>query len=132
MRQLAGFTLIELVIVMLVITVGLLGLTPLFSNTSKSLTINEDLQRAAEYAQQCAEQVLAARRNSTYAAFAVPGAVCNPADANGFHRTASAGTDYYGTTNPACPGTTTKCKDITIRVTKGDIFSSITVMLVDY
>ena len=143
MRHPAGFTLIELVIVMLVISVGLLGLTPLFSNTSKSLTTNEDLQRTTQYAQQCAEQVLTTRRESTFASFAIDatsGSACSSTPDVGYTRTAGVGTPYsYNAAgcngNSPCPcpsGGTNNCKNVTITVAKGATSSSITVMLVDY
>lgn len=141
MRRIAGFTLIELVIVMVVISVGLLGLTGLFSNSTTTLTANENLQRATQYAQQCAEQVLATRRNSTnftVASFTIP-TVCS-GNSDGFVRTATASAAYTNTGsacngNAQCPcpsGGTINCRDINISVAKGATSSSITVMLVDY
>ena len=136
MRRNAGFNLIELLMVMLVISVGLLGLTPLFGNSAKSLATNETLQRATQYGQQCAEQVLTTRRTAT--TFAVSGAasfVFNDttipacADIDGYSRSAewAAGAAYL------CPGSATiSCRNVNITVTKDSLSSNITVMLAEY
>ena len=133
MSRTDGFTLIELVIVMLIISGGMLGLTAAFSNSSKSLTINESVQQAAQYAQECAESAIATRRNLTFDWFANNTFTCgtNP---GGFSRTAVVGELYTGTSLTACPNGIV-CRDISVIATStsnASLSSSITLMLVNY
>lgn len=149
-RQL-GFTLIELVIVILITSFGLLGLTSLFSNASSSLTTNETLQRATQYAQECAEKVIATRRDdplgfdATSLATAAPSNICNtvddapagllPALATGFARTVVVGSTYSGdVANTApCPSGTDNCRDVTVTVTNSALSNTvITLLLIKY
>ncbi len=136
----AGFTLIELVIVMVIISVGLLGLTSLFSNTSTSLSTNETLQQATQYAQECAERAIATRRRDQegFAWFAANTFTCGTTAPTGFVYNDSGpplvGDLYDGTGNP-CPSGTLNCRNINVRVTSTadtSLYSAITVMLVNY
>ena len=140
MRRKSGFSLIELVMVMVIISVGVVGVVPLLGNSAKSLTTNETVQQAAQYAQECVEGVLATRRNLGFTWFDTheftAAAFCPLI--NGFTRTvtltppyASSPNYYTGTSTSACPNLIS-CRDITIATTKGAISSSITVMLVNY
>lgn len=139
MRPATGFTLIELVIVMIIISVGLLGLTSLFSNTSTSLSTNERLQQAAQYAQECAERAIATRRGQGFAWFATNTFTCGTAPTGFTYSNAGStpplvGSLYNGTGNP-CPSGTLNCRNINVTVTSTadtSLYSSITVMLVDY
>ncbi|MDO9449387.1 MAG: type II secretion system protein [Rugosibacter sp.] len=131
-----GFTLIELVVVMIVISVGLLGLTSLFSNTSKSLSTNEILQQATQYAQECAESAMAKRRALGFAWFASNSFSCG-SNPDGFTRTVTVGNTYNGTGTGSdpCPGGVNNCRNIAITATSTAntaLSSSITVMLVKY
>jgi len=134
MRRAVGFSLIELIIVMVIISVGILGMTSLFSNSLKALSTNETLQQAAQYAQECAENVMAKRRNLGFSWFATNTFSCgtNP---SGFSRTQNpVGNLYTGTGTGACP-TALNCRDVNITVTStttATLSSSITLMLVDY
>lgn len=141
MNRQAGFTLIELVIVIVIVSIGLLGVISLFSNTWTSLSTNETLQQATQYTQECAESVIAKRRSSSFASFALP-SLCNgttTVNSVTFVRTATLG-GLYDTSggcngHAVCPcpsGGTNNCRDILITVTSGSVSSSITVMLVNY
>lgn len=125
----------ELVIVMIVISGGLLGLSSLYSNTSISMSTNEILQQAAQYAQECAERAIATRRGQGFAWFATNTFSCgsNPA---GFTRSANVGSPYTGTASPAtaCPDGVS-CRNVVITAistANASLSSSITVMLVNY
>lgn len=136
MRRSNGFTLIELVIVMIIISVGLVGLTSLFSNTSKSLTTNEVLQQAAQYAQECAERAIATRRSNGFTQFKANGSFSCGSNPSGFTRLPNdtnpdTGSTSTGTSSTACPNGII-CRNITITVTSGTLSSSITLMLADY
>ena len=132
MRRAQGFTLIELVVVMLIISGGLLGITSLFSNSVKSLSTNEDLQFAAQAAQQCAERVLALRRNtSQFTVSSISSTLCNaPADA--FTRTlAVAPLTAASAPEPCLTGST--CSMVTVTVNKTAtpaLYSLVELMLV--
>lgn len=136
MRRLSGFTLIELVIVMIVISVGILGLTAVFSNTSRSLSANETLLRAAQYAQECAERAIATRRDFGFDWFATNTFSCgtNP---SGFTSAVSVGNTYSGTgiSPDPCPSGVNNCRNIGVTVTStanASVSSSITIMLANY
>ena len=130
MRRAMGFTLIELVLVMVVISVGLVGLASLFGNTLNGLTTNETVQQAAQYAQECAERVIATRRDLGFDSASITTTMCDPSP-NGFARAVTVPATYTGTSTSACPNGAT-CRDIGITVTKSGLSSSITIMLVSY
>ena len=131
-RPAAGFTLIELVIVMVIIAVGLLGMTSLFSNTSTSLSTNETLQQVTQYAQECAEKAIATRRNLGFASASINSTMCDSLVLpSGFTRTVGGTTAVDGTGSP-CPSGIANCKNVLVTVTNGALSSSITVMLVNY
>jgi Tfp pilus assembly protein PilV len=139
-RQSQGFTLIELVIIMVMISAGVIGMSSMFSVSSTSLTTNEVRQQMTQYAQECAERVLATRRSSGFASISISTTMCNtpamPAMDTGFTRTVTIGSSYDNGTAVRCPlGTTTaiNCKDLTITVSHSGLSDTvITVMLVDY
>lgn len=129
-RSHGGFSLIELVIVLLILGIGAAGLTTLFGNSSGLLTTNETQQRTAQYAQACAERVLAIRRNSSSGfsdtSLAVGnGTACDglPLDA-GYVRTVAVTTLAV----PPCP-TGIGCKQVAIEVSNGALKAPVTLML---
>ena len=139
MRVRDGFTLIELVMVMLITSAGLLGIAALFGTTSTSLSTNETLQQASQYARECAERVIGIRRALGFASGSISSTMCNttadtpagqmPLMATGFSRTVAV-TTYNGTGSP-CPTGTANCKNVVMTVTKGSLSSVVTVMLVN-
>lgn len=58
-----GFSLIELIIIIVVVSIAAVGMLALFGGVGLSLAINEDTQTAAQLGQECSEHILAARRN---------------------------------------------------------------------
>ena len=124
MNRPAGFTLIELVLVMIVISVGLLGLAAAFSNSARSLTTNETLQQATQSAQECAEKAMATRRSLGFSA--MPGFTCGN---NPDLTPVASVTSYSGT---ACH-TGDSCVQVNINVKpNASLSSAMTLMLVDY
>ena len=131
-----GVTLIELIIVMLIITFGLVGLAATFSVSSTSLASNEVLQQASQHAQACAERVLGARRNDGFTQFLANGPFSCGLDPAGFTRLPNDGSPDTGPTTVgdgtgACPSGIT-CRTITITVTSKSntsLSSIVTVML---
>ena len=130
-RTASGFTLIELILVLLIVTIGLAGLASMFSNNSRAITIAEDTQQAAQYAQECAERVLAVRRNQGFVS--VNENVCDSMSltSTGFTRNVAISAAYPGGATAACPESAT-CRDVSVTVSKGASSSALTLMLVDY
>lgn len=62
-----GFSLIELVMVIMILGIASVGLASGYTQLGRSLLLNEDAQAAAQQAQACAEHILASRRNRGYA-----------------------------------------------------------------
>ncbi len=124
-----GFTLIELVLVMLIISFGLVGLASMFGSNVKALTIVEDAQRAAQYGQECAERVIATHRDLGFDLFNT--ATCDPAPPGGFATAVTVPRTYIGDNTSACPNLV-RCRDVSITVTKSPVSSNITLMLVEY
>ena len=131
-RAAAGFTLLELVAVIIVISVGLAGLASMFGDSGRALVIGEDVQTAAQYGQECAERFMAVRRDLGFNHASITTALCDPAPA-GFTRvvTPVGLPTYTGGLAEACPNAAT-CRNITITTTKGTVSSVIMLMLVAY
>lgn len=66
-RRQHGFSLIELVMVIMILGIASVGLASGYTQLGRSLLLNEDAQAAAQQAQACAEHILASRRNRGYA-----------------------------------------------------------------
>lgn len=125
-----GFTLIEVVAAMLLLSVGAAGLIGMYGTVGRTLSGNQDMQTAVQLAQECSEYVVAQRRNNAAVDFAgVTGSTfCSlalPAMA-GF----TVDTTIIPYSPTFCPGT---CKLVNITVTKGTNTLAISsLMLVDY
>ena len=126
-----GFTLIEVVAAMLLLSVSAVGIIGMYSNVGRNLSGNQDMQTAAQLVQECSEYVLAQRRNNAVVGYAgVTGSTfCSaalPAMA-GFTVTTTVTSPYA----PAfCP---TTCKLVTISVAKGVVVvATSSLMLVSY
>lgn len=143
-----GFTLIELILISAVVSIGLVGLTRLLSYSTVSLSRNEIQQQATQYAQECIEKALAIRRhdpgssaNDGFDWFATNTFSCGTAPAGFSYNAAPAGALFTGTdTAGACPPppvttppTTNNCRLISVTVTStsdATISSSASVLLV--
>jgi prepilin-type N-terminal cleavage/methylation domain-containing protein len=123
-----GFTLIELVMVIVLLSISTAGLVTLFGQLTGSLSINNDIQTAAQLAQECAEHLLAARRQAGYDLGGTTNCSALPTF-NGFGPPAVTISDPYA--GSACPATA-NCKLLTINATYGSGASTVTVLLTDY
>jgi type II secretory pathway pseudopilin PulG len=126
MCRASGFSLIELVMIIIIIGIVAAGLVPIFSSTAQSLNTNETLQQATQYAQECAERAVATRQNLGFNGFPSSFSCGNP---TGFTRAVTVGPIYSN--SGACPNQV-NCRDIAIVVSKGSVSSDITIMLADY
>jgi type II secretory pathway pseudopilin PulG len=129
LHRVSGFSLIELVMIIIIIGIVAAGLVPIFSSTAQSQNTNETLQQATQYAQECAERAVATRQDKGFAWFATNTFTCgNP---TGFARTVTVGGTYDGAVGTACPAGV-KCRDVAIVVSKGSVSSNIAILLADY
>lgn len=144
----AGFSLIELVTVLIVISVGLLGMASLFTTSNDSLGTNETLQKATQYAQECAENLITKRRAKVLqfkpldsTPTVVPPISCGAANSIPAEFIRLPNDDNPDTAPLTTGGTTSACPDgvlcrtIPITVTSAAntaLSSSVTIMLVDY
>ena len=129
----AGFSLIELVMVIVVIAIAAVGIGAAFSRMSGSLALNEDLQRAAQVAQECAEHILARARppQGHFSAItaAAPSAECNAMAAGGFTRVVNVSNMPTG---GALCDAGWNCKRVQVSVSKGSAVVEVNLMLVQY
>jgi type II secretory pathway pseudopilin PulG len=113
----AGFTLIELVVLIVVLSIGGALLAAMFAGALRALASDRDIQTATQLAQEKAETVLADRRARGYAYvtaanYPVEGSV---AGFPSFARQVSITDPYSGT---ACPSGAS-CKLAVVTVSKG-------------
>ena len=125
-----GFTLIELVAVIIIIAVAAVPLFGLFSQAGRSLLADETIQTATQLAQARAEHLMAIRRNRGYADPEVSANLTETLAGNyaGYTRVTTIA-PYIGA---ACPGGTV-CKQVSVRVDEGgEARSEIAFVLVNY
>jgi type II secretory pathway pseudopilin PulG len=132
MRRSMGFTLVELLIVIVFISIALVGIAGLFANSVASMDASEDQQKIAQYLQECGERVIGVRRDLGFDSTSFASTMCDAYTLpSGFSRSVTVGTAYAGTSTTPCPDGAS-CKDITITISKGTLSASSTVMLVSY
>jgi prepilin-type N-terminal cleavage/methylation domain-containing protein len=135
-----GFTLIELVAVMLVVSIGFVGLSNLFANMDVALTKAEAQEKTIRYAEACAEYVLQNRRDNGYTSASLTTTMCNSllsaADSTAGYTVApvlgnsGTATSLTGMC-PSLPSQAT-CRDVTITASGGGMSSSVTITLASY
>jgi len=131
MKSQNGFTLIEMVLVIIIVSIASAPLFGLFSRAASSLLINEKTQTAAQLAQERAEFLLAIRRNQDFGAAAL--------SSNTFEMLTGNYADYTRSTiitqppsGPGCPGGAS-CKEVTISVDEsGSSYAEVSFLLVSY
>ncbi|VAW76246.1 hypothetical protein MNBD_GAMMA15-1602 [hydrothermal vent metagenome] len=126
----SGFTLLELIAVIVILSVAVVPITGLFSKASLSILNNQRIQTATQLAQEQAELVLGRRRNQNFAAI-IPGIYPEVLAGNyaGFNRT----TTITQPVAPAgCPAGAL-CDLVVVSVDAGGtVLSEITFVLVNY
>jgi prepilin-type N-terminal cleavage/methylation domain-containing protein len=145
-----GFTLIELVGVMLVISIGFLGLARLFANMDINLAKAEAQDKTLQYAQACAEYVFQSRRDLGYCTTAVPctttvnsvnvtylsttmcASLVSTADTAAGYTVGPLTISNSGTSATGMCATGAVCRDVTIPSSGGGVSSSVTITLASY
>ncbi len=136
MKRQSGFTLIELVVVIVILAVAAVPLFGLFTQASASLLVNERIQTAVQLAQERAESMMAQRRAADFAAIAV-GTTTDVLGANygAYTRTVTVVQPPRGAGCPLHPVTAVSaaCKEVVVNVTQGsDTLAEVTFLVVDY
>jgi prepilin-type N-terminal cleavage/methylation domain-containing protein len=131
MKSQNGFTLIEMVLVIVIISVASVPLFGLFSRAASSLLINERTQTAAQLAQEHAEFLLAIRRNQDFDAAELLSDTTEILSGNyaGYSRSTVI------TQPPSVPGCPlgASCKEVVVSVDEGgSTYADVTFLLVDY
>ncbi|HED19020.1 MAG TPA: type II secretion system protein [Gammaproteobacteria bacterium] len=133
-RRQKGFTLIEMVLVIIIIAVASVPLFSLFSQASLSLMNNEDIQTATQLAQERAERILALHRKQGFNAVPdiAPGNITENLTGNftGFTRT----TDITQPVIPpaGCPPGAL-CNQVVVSVNRdGTALAQVSLLLVNY
>lgn len=115
-----GFSLIELVMVIVILAIAGTAVLSQFAAIGPGLLNNEDIQTAAQLAQERAEEILAERRINGYSA-AVLDALDGtndtlPAQFSDYTRSITVA-DYGATPSAQCPSG--DCRDVSITVSAG-------------
>ena len=118
MSTVRGFSLIELIMIIVLLSIGLVGLMAMFGRSVGSLDRDAGLQTGAQAVQQCAEHILGVRRRVTNGFDPVDADTCSalgiPA---GYTRALTVTSPYTGSACPTVtlPATVT-CKRVQIVV----------------
>jgi prepilin-type N-terminal cleavage/methylation domain-containing protein len=130
-----GFTLIELVAIIVLLSIAGTAILGMFGQVGRSLTTNQDTQTGAQLVQEKAEQILADRRNAARG-FAWIVAANYPAETpiSGFAAFDRSVTISDIATSPPCPVTTAgTCRQVVVRVSMGLVtVAQNTFMVVNY
>ena len=127
-----GFTLIELIIVLVILSLASVPLFGLLTQASASLLANERVQTAAQLAQERGEQLMAVRRLLGYSDAALAGGTTNEVltgNFTGYTRSTVINDPFVGA---GCPGGAT-CKEVVISVDEGgSTRAQVTFVMVNY
>lgn len=128
MTQQRGFTLIEAVIVILILSIAAVAVLGQFTQASRAWSIDEDLQVATQLVQERMEEMLAARRNGGYASVAV--GTINDTLTGGFAAYSRTVT-VSSVSGAPCPAAS--CKQVVVSVSRsGTALASATLLLASY
>ena len=125
-----GFTLLELIMVIVIMSLAAVPILGQFTQASSSLLLDEQIQTAAQLAQERAETVLAKRRILGYAAISTGTSVDIPgANYSAYTRTLSVTEPPVGS---GCAAGAT-CKEVIVRVVRdASTRAEVTLLLVSY
>jgi prepilin-type N-terminal cleavage/methylation domain-containing protein len=128
MTRQRGFTLIEAVVVILILSIAAVAVLGQFTQASRAWSVDEDLQVATQLVQERMEGILALRRASGYAAVAV-GTTNDTLTGNyaAYGRTVTV-SNLAGAPCPAA-----SCKQVVVSVSRaGTPLASATLLLASY
>jgi prepilin-type N-terminal cleavage/methylation domain-containing protein len=131
-----GFTLVELIFVIVVLSIGFTGITNGYASLQRGLTRAETAQKATQIAQSCAERMMSLRRLYAYGDPTVATA-CNTISETGYN--APAVTTATASATDGCPSGVT-CSKVTITVScngtsaacPSGVSSSLSMLLASY
>lgn len=130
MKRTRGFTLVELIMIIVLLGIGLTGLMAMFGRSVGSLDENTDIQTGAQLVQQCAERIIGTRRQSTGGYALITNLTCSglPLPA-GYLAHAVTVAPHTGS---ACPGGA-NCNEVQITVSNaGGTVARGNLLLVEY
>jgi hypothetical protein len=130
-REQGGFTLMELIAIIVIVAIASVPLFGLFSQAGISLLADERIQTATQLAQERAEYLMGVRRNRGYADPEISTPLIENLAGNytGYTRTTAVTDPFVG---PACPGGAA-CKQLTVRIDEnGQARAELTFVLVNY
>ena len=129
-RRQQGFTLLELVMVIVLVALASIPILGQFSQASSILLTDEIIQTAAQLAQERAEDILAERRTTGYAA--IPTGTVNDVPGGAYSSYSRTVTVTSPPTGSGC-ATGATCKEVVVSVDhSGRTRAEITMMLVSY
>lgn len=123
-----GFTLIELVIIIVVLGLSSVALVSLYGQVAGTVGINQDINSAAQLAQECGEYLLQQRRDNGYAMGGVSDCSALPAF-NGYGPPTVTLTDPYS--GAGCPSLAT-CKRFNINASYASGGAVVDLVMVSY
>jgi prepilin-type N-terminal cleavage/methylation domain-containing protein len=128
-----GFSLLELIMVILIVAMASVAIGAGFLRVQSTLALNEDVQRTTQIARECAEHILSRARpprgHYDAVAAATPSAECNGLAAAGFNRVVNVTPMPAG---GALCAAGWNCKHVAINVTKGSAVANVNFMIVRY
>lgn len=134
-----GFSLIELVAIIVLLSVGATAFLSLFGNVSRTLDENQDTQTGIQLVQECAEYIMAFRRSTDptrgYSGIAVGAntGLCNAVFVAVAGFTGAPQVDvvaHNSVSLAACPTVAANsCKQVDLRINKGGVVMARTTLM---
>ena len=126
-KRAAGFTLIELVAIIVVVSIAAVGFTAAYAPLVRSPQLTQDLDFASQLAARCAEHILGQRRVNAAVGFAgVVSDMCGASFDSGGYTVNDTATALTG---GACP-TGRTCTAVVVTATNGASSRALNLMLV--
>ena len=122
-----GFSLIEVVIIIIVMSIIAVPLTLQFTQASSSWQLNERVQTASQLAQACSEELLLTRRISGHTAALASSCSALPASFSSYSRALN----FSSFSSTACPDTSCTLAEVVVTIDGGER-ARLAVMLADY
>lgn len=123
----AGFSLIEVVIIITVMSIIAVPLTLQFGQAGSSWQLNEQVQTASQLAQGCGEELLSTRRVSGHAAALTYSCSTPPADFSSYTRVVN----FSSFSSTACPDSSCTLAEVVVTI-GGNERARLPIMLADY